>query len=132
VCAWGWGFSIQAVLKNLFDFVVSNAIYPFLEQKCIEGTRTESKYAIITIASLHPSDDKKFAKLYKVRWLLYNSRWITFLLQGIQCLLWCLCMLFHYRWHDLCGPFFYNQYHIGVCMLNLYNLLFVFFYCCEL
>ncbi|KAK3162588.1 hypothetical protein QOZ80_1BG0091270 [Eleusine coracana subsp. coracana] len=43
----------------------SNAVYPFLEQKCIEGTRTESKYAIIAIDSLHPSDDKKFAKLYK-------------------------------------------------------------------
>ncbi|TVU36377.1 hypothetical protein EJB05_18310 [Eragrostis curvula] len=43
----------------------SNIIYPVLEQKCIEGSRAESKYAIIAIASLRPSDDKKFAKLYK-------------------------------------------------------------------
>jgi len=36
-----------------------------LEQKCIEGTRAESKYAITAIASLH-SDDKKFARLFEV------------------------------------------------------------------
>lgn len=40
-------------------------MYPLLEQKCIEGTRAESKYAITAIAALH-SDDKKFAKLFKV------------------------------------------------------------------
>jgi hypothetical protein len=37
-----------------------------LEQKCIEGTRAESKYAITAIASLHSSDDKKFARLFEV------------------------------------------------------------------
>lgn len=42
----------------------SNVVYPLLEQKCIEGTRAESKYAITAIAALH-SDDKKFAKLFK-------------------------------------------------------------------
>jgi len=44
----------------------SNVIYPLLEQKCIEGTRAESKYAITAIASLHSPDDQKFAKLCKV------------------------------------------------------------------
>jgi hypothetical protein len=37
-----------------------------LEQKCIEGIRAESKYAITAIASLHSPDDQKFAKLCKV------------------------------------------------------------------
>lgn len=43
----------------------SNAVYPLLEQKCIEGTRAESKYAITAIASLHFADDKRFARLCK-------------------------------------------------------------------
>lgn len=44
----------------------SSDVYLLLEQKCIEGTRAESKYAISAIASLIQSpDDKKFAKLCK-------------------------------------------------------------------
>uniref|UniRef100_K3XDX2 Sister chromatid cohesion protein n=1 Tax=Setaria italica TaxID=4555 RepID=K3XDX2_SETIT len=43
----------------------SNVVYPLLEQKCIEGTRAESKYAITAIASLHSPDDQRFAKLCK-------------------------------------------------------------------
>uniref|UniRef100_A0ACD5VVH9 Uncharacterized protein n=1 Tax=Avena sativa TaxID=4498 RepID=A0ACD5VVH9_AVESA len=42
----------------------SSDVYLLLEQKCIEGTRAESKYAISAIASLIQSpDDKKFAQL---------------------------------------------------------------------
>lgn len=44
----------------------SSDVYLLLEQKCIDGTRAESKYAISAIASLIQSpDDKKFAKLCK-------------------------------------------------------------------
>lgn len=42
-------------------------IYPFLERKCIEGTRTESKYAVSAISSLiHAPDDPIFSNLCKV------------------------------------------------------------------
>lgn len=48
-------------------FVVSSNVYALLEQKCIEGTRAESKYAFSALASLIQSpDDKIFAKLCKV------------------------------------------------------------------
>jgi sister-chromatid-cohesion protein PDS5 len=46
--------------------VSSNVVYPLLEQKCIDGTRAESKYAITAIASLLSPDDQRFAKLCKV------------------------------------------------------------------
>jgi sister-chromatid-cohesion protein PDS5 len=49
------------------SFFSSSDVYLLLEQKCIDGTRAESKYAISAIASLIQSpDDKKFAKLCKV------------------------------------------------------------------
>lgn len=48
-------------------FIVSSDVYLLLEQKCIDGTRAESKYAFSAIASLIQSpDDMKFAKLCKV------------------------------------------------------------------
>ncbi|KAF8717134.1 hypothetical protein HU200_026250 [Digitaria exilis] len=47
------------------SFNLRNAVYPLLEQKCVEGTRAESKYAIAAITSLRPLDDQKFVKLCK-------------------------------------------------------------------
>ncbi|XP_040378681.1 sister chromatid cohesion protein PDS5 homolog A isoform X2 [Oryza brachyantha] len=42
----------------------SGDIYPLLEQKCIEGTRAESKYAVAAIASLIQSpSEEKFSRL---------------------------------------------------------------------
>uniref|UniRef100_I1NTR1 Sister chromatid cohesion protein PDS5 homolog A n=1 Tax=Oryza glaberrima TaxID=4538 RepID=I1NTR1_ORYGL len=42
----------------------SDDVYPLLEQKCIEGTRAESKYAVAAIDSLIQSpNDEKFARL---------------------------------------------------------------------
>ncbi|WVZ68025.1 hypothetical protein U9M48_017016 [Paspalum notatum var. saurae] len=66
----------------------SSVVYPLLEQKCIEGTRAESKYAIATIASLHSYDDKKFAKLCeKVVTGLNDNHNIPTLLQSLGLIL---------------------------------------------
>ncbi|KAG2602210.1 hypothetical protein PVAP13_5KG660400 [Panicum virgatum] len=66
----------------------SNVVYPLLEQKCIEGTRAESKYAITAIASLHSPDDQKFAKLCKkVVSGLNDSRNVPTLLQSLGSIL---------------------------------------------
>ncbi|KAG2593232.1 hypothetical protein PVAP13_5NG110322 [Panicum virgatum] len=66
----------------------SNVIYPLLEQKCIEGTRAESKYAITAIASLHSPDDQKFAKLCKkVVSGLNDNRNVPTLLQSLGSIL---------------------------------------------
>ncbi|KAM3352867.1 hypothetical protein ACQJBY_024208 [Aegilops geniculata] len=64
-------------------------VYPLLEQKCIEGTRAESKYAISAIASLIQSpDDKKFAKLCKkVVGGLHDNHNIPTLLQSLGLIL---------------------------------------------
>ncbi|KAM3352871.1 hypothetical protein ACQJBY_024208 [Aegilops geniculata] len=67
----------------------SSDVYPLLEQKCIEGTRAESKYAISAIASLIQSpDDKKFAKLCKkVVGGLHDNHNIPTLLQSLGLIL---------------------------------------------
>ncbi|VAH82321.1 unnamed protein product [Triticum turgidum subsp. durum] len=67
----------------------SSDVYLLLEQKCIEGTRAESKYAISAIASLIQSpDDKKFAKLCKkVVGGLHDSHNIPTLLQSLGLIL---------------------------------------------
>jgi len=66
----------------------SNVVYPLLEQKCIEGTRAESKYAITAIASLHSPNDQKFAKLCKkVVSGLNDSRNVPTLLQSLGSIL---------------------------------------------
>jgi len=66
----------------------SNVVYPLLEQKCIEGTRAESKYAIAAIASLHSSDDKKFARLFeKVITGLNDDHNVPTLLQSLGSIL---------------------------------------------
>ncbi|KAJ1286407.1 hypothetical protein BS78_03G350000 [Paspalum vaginatum] len=66
----------------------SSVVYPLLEQKCIEGTRAESKYAIATIASLHSSDDKEFAKLCeKVVTALNDNHNLPTLLQSLGLIL---------------------------------------------
>lgn len=56
---------ILSYLANSTQHISTNfsVVYPLLEQKCIDGTRAESKYAITAIASLHSPDDKEFAKL---------------------------------------------------------------------
>ncbi|CAL4960254.1 unnamed protein product [Urochloa decumbens] len=66
----------------------SNVVYPLLEQKCIEGTRAESKYAITAIASLYSSDDQKFTKLCKkVVTGLNGNRNVPTLLQSLGSIL---------------------------------------------
>ncbi|VAH66439.1 unnamed protein product [Triticum turgidum subsp. durum] len=67
----------------------SSDVYLLLEQKCIEGTRAESKYAISAIASLIQSpDDKKFAKLCKkVVGGLHDNHNIPTLLQSLGLIL---------------------------------------------
>ncbi|XP_044977567.1 sister chromatid cohesion protein PDS5 homolog A-B isoform X2 [Hordeum vulgare subsp. vulgare] len=67
----------------------SSDVYLLLEQKCIEGTRAESKYAISAIASLIQSpDDKKFAKLCKkVVVGLHDNHNIPTLLQSLGLIL---------------------------------------------
>uniref|UniRef100_A0A0D9V8B2 Tudor domain-containing protein n=1 Tax=Leersia perrieri TaxID=77586 RepID=A0A0D9V8B2_9ORYZ len=46
------------------SIVFSGEVYQVLEQKCIEGTRAETKYAVTAIASLIQSpDDEKFGRL---------------------------------------------------------------------
>ncbi|CAO2182211.1 unnamed protein product [Urochloa humidicola] len=66
----------------------SNVVYPLLEQKCIEGTRAESKYAITAIASLHSPDDQKFPKLCKkVVTGLNGNRNVPTLLQSLGSIL---------------------------------------------
>ncbi|XP_064947401.1 sister chromatid cohesion protein PDS5 homolog B-like isoform X1 [Musa acuminata AAA Group] len=63
-------------------------IYLFLERKCIEGTRTESKYAVSAISSLiHAPDDPIFSNLCeKVVNSLYHGRHIPTLLQSLGCI----------------------------------------------
>ncbi|OEL37949.1 hypothetical protein BAE44_0001036 [Dichanthelium oligosanthes] len=75
-------------VKKFFSPVSSNIVYPLLEQKCIEGTRAESKYAITAIASLHSPDDQKFAKLCKkVVTGLNDNRNVPTLLQSLGSIL---------------------------------------------
>ncbi|CAO1942424.1 unnamed protein product [Urochloa humidicola] len=65
-----------------------NVVYPLLEQKCIEGTRGESKYAITAIASLYSPDDQKFTKLCKkIVTRLNENRNIPTLLQSLGSIL---------------------------------------------
>ncbi|PNT73259.1 hypothetical protein BRADI_2g56220v3 [Brachypodium distachyon] len=68
---------------------LSSDVYMLLEQKCIEGTRAESKYAISAIASLIQSpDDKKFAKLCeKVVGGLHDNLNVPTLLQSLGLIL---------------------------------------------
>ncbi|CAL9070064.1 unnamed protein product [Musa banksii] len=63
-------------------------IYLFLERKCIEGTRTESKYAVSAISSLiHAPDDPIFSNLCeKVVNSLHHGRHIPTLLQSLGCI----------------------------------------------
>ncbi|XP_008785877.2 sister chromatid cohesion protein PDS5 homolog A [Phoenix dactylifera] len=70
------------VLLNLSD------IYPFLEKRCLEGTRVESKYAVSAIASLfHASIDPIFSTLCeKVMKSLHDGRNISTLLQSLGCI----------------------------------------------
>ncbi|RLN05424.1 hypothetical protein C2845_PM13G14560 [Panicum miliaceum] len=73
---------------HLLSINFSNVVYPLLEQKCIEGTRAESKYAITAIASLHSPDDQKFAKLCKkVVSGLNDNRNVPTLLQSLGSIL---------------------------------------------
>ncbi|XP_010912048.2 sister chromatid cohesion protein PDS5 homolog B isoform X2 [Elaeis guineensis] len=66
-------------------------IYPFLEKRCLEGTRVESKYAVSAIASLfHASADSIFSTLCeKVMKSLhdgYNISSFSTLLQSLGCI----------------------------------------------
>jgi sister-chromatid-cohesion protein PDS5 len=73
---------------HLLSINFSNVVYPLLEQKCIEGIRAESKYAITAIASLHSPDDQKFAKLCKkVVSGLNDNRNVPTLLQSLGSIL---------------------------------------------
>lgn len=64
-------------------------IYPFLEKRCLEGTRFESKYAVSAIASLfHTSSDPIFSSLCeKVVNSLHDGCNIPTLLQSLGCIL---------------------------------------------
>ncbi|KAI4962776.1 hypothetical protein ZWY2020_025779 [Hordeum vulgare] len=80
----------------------SSDVYLLLEQKCIEGTRAESKYAISAIASLIQSpDDKKFAKLCKkVVVGLHDNHNIPTLLQSLGLILSILLPCIHHMTHQ--------------------------------
>ena len=54
-------------MVSLFYCSFCSDIYQFLEQKCLEGTRAQSKYAVSAIAALiDDSDDLTLFKLCKV------------------------------------------------------------------
>ncbi|URD78431.1 Sister chromatid cohesion protein PDS5 [Musa troglodytarum] len=78
---------ILAIAGRHVSIALSN-IYPFLERKCIEGTRTESKYAVSAISSLiHAPDDPIFSNLCKkVVNSLHHGRHIPTLLQSLGCI----------------------------------------------
>ncbi|KAL6840252.1 hypothetical protein ACP4OV_030062 [Aristida adscensionis] len=65
----------------------SNVVYPLLEQKCIEGTRAESKYAVSTITSLHSRDDKIAKLCKKVVSCLNDNHNVPTLLQSLGSIL---------------------------------------------
>ncbi|KAF0902491.1 hypothetical protein E2562_017891, partial [Oryza meyeriana var. granulata] len=67
----------------------SGDVYPLLEQRCIEGTRAESKYAVAAIASLIQSpNDEKFARLCeKVVVALDDNHNVPTLLQSLGLIL---------------------------------------------
>lgn len=63
-------------MNLVLPLLASDDVYPLLEQKCIEGTRAESKYAVAAIDSLIQSpNDEKFARLCEVGASYCSASW---------------------------------------------------------
>ncbi|KAK4276740.1 hypothetical protein QN277_014853 [Acacia crassicarpa] len=64
-------------------------IYPFLQRMCLEGTRTQAKFAISAMAALS-SDQSFFSDLYKeLAVSLYSQRNVPTVLQSLGCIAQC-------------------------------------------
>ncbi|XP_054798442.1 sister chromatid cohesion protein PDS5 homolog B isoform X2 [Prosopis cineraria] len=61
-------------------------IYPFLQKMCLEGTRTQAKFAILAMAALS-SDQSFFSDLYQELIIsLYSQRNLPTVLQSLGCI----------------------------------------------